>query len=80
MAVLLGYIDRCVPSMNILLVTSHHAGIMTSVLTLIQIILKIIGVSGILSLNIYVLAMLVKWNSAYSFHLETNKSLYLGCV
>ena len=33
MTVLLGYIDRCIASMNILLVTSHYAGIVISALT-----------------------------------------------
>ena len=30
---LLGYIDRCIASMNIMLVTSHYAGIVISTLT-----------------------------------------------
>ena len=84
MAVLLGYIDRCITSKNIMLVTFHYAAIMINTLTyVLQITLKMSVLSyklRILLLNVYVLATLVKRNSAYSFLLETNKSLYLSRV
>ena len=37
MTVLLGYIDQCIALMNILLVTSHYAGIMINALTYSQV-------------------------------------------
>ena len=65
MTALLGYIDHCIVLKNIMLVTFYYAVIMINVL---QITLKISMQSYklcILLLNIYMLATLVKQNSAY---------------
>ena len=80
--VLLGYIDCCITSKNIM-PTFYYAVIMINTLTQAPNHTENIGVSyklRILLLNVYMIATLVKWNSTYSCHLEMNDSLYIGPV
>ena len=77
---LLGYIDRCITSKNIMLVTFDDAVIMINALIGTKSYKIIPNKLLNLLLKVYVLATLVKRNSAYSCHLETNDSLYIGPV
>ena len=80
MTILLGYIDCYITLKNIMLVTFHYAVIMINTLMRSKKHwCEAINYAFCL-LYVYMLAMLVKRNSAYSFHLETIKSLSLGRI